>query len=245
MSSRILVVLLFVSPAALGSEVILTETGDTRGSAFDIDRFLTLPPPAQVFSTPPFPTASVTGKLETDVDVDWVTFTGRGGQLVYVDSDHVPLLVDTALHLFSADGTLLATADDSLPIDPGSAAELDAFLGVFVLPADGRYYLAISSWTRIPATSGSASIELFRPDGGEGGLAIVGAQAGNDAFTGIVEVIDRSEYTVHVTLGGGICSVTPSYDAGTLSLDFELASPTPVTWSLWIHTGPSAQGCGP
>ena len=235
MSFRILAIAALVSTRTLASEVVLTETGDTRATAANIDAFFTLPPPEVVFSEPPFPTASLTGELSTGVDVDWVSFTGRGGQIVYVDSDHMPLLVDTALHLFSANGTLLASADDSLPIDLGSEFELDAFLGVFVLPADGTYTLAITSWTRVPATSSSSTIDLFRPDGGEGGVAIVGAQAGNDAFTGLVDPIDQNEYTVHVTLGGGACGMDVTFDSGTLRLDFGIATPDPVTWNLWLN----------
>jgi hypothetical protein len=63
----------------------------------------------------------------------------------------------------------------------------------------------------------------------------VGAEAGNDAFTGTVEPIDQNEYTVHVTLGEGLCGMELTYASGTLRLDFEIATPDPVTWNLWIN----------
>ena len=143
-------------------------------------------------------TASVLGRNGGD-DVDFFAFDVAGPVHAYFDVDGGAF--DSYLALFRGDGTVLAANDDSFPADPGSASDLDAFVGVYTLPAAGRYYIAVSAAPNVPvaAFSGTDFPELFRPDGEFGGNAFVGADLGvSDYFASGPQL--GAGYTLHISV---------------------------------------------
>ncbi len=77
--------------------------------------------------------------LSSASDVDIYTFTGEAGQSILADvNTKVGGAPDTVLGLFSADGTLLATNDDTNTQD--STVE-------YTLDTSGKYYLAVAPFT--------------------------------------------------------------------------------------------------
>jgi hypothetical protein len=143
-------------------------------------------------------TASVRG-FGGGNDVDFYAF-GTGGGSAYFDVDGTGGGFDAYLALFDASGTLIADNDDSFPGDPGSATDLDAFLGVVNL-ASGRYFLAVSGGgnTARASFTGDQFAELMRPDGAFGGFAFGNADAGDSGFLRS-GVQGQSAYTVHVSI---------------------------------------------
>lgn len=145
-------------------------------------------------------TASVLGRNGGD-DVDFFAFDVAGPVHAYFDVDAPPGAFDSYLALFGSDGTVLAANDDSFPGDPGSASDLDAFVGVYTLPAAGRYYIAVSAAPNVPvaAFSGTDFPELVRPDGEFGGNAFVGADPGiSDYFASGPQL--GAGYTLHISV---------------------------------------------
>ena len=178
------------SPAGYAAVVAEAEPNNARITATPIPlSAFTLPAPTNVFGA--LPTATLTGSISNDDDVDFFSFAGVAGEQVYFDVDNSPRTLDTFLSLFSGNGTLLALADDS-ERDPGSASGSDAFLGVFTLPTNDTYYLAVSEVANFPRVAlfpppGATFSPLTRPDGlggGEGGYAMSGATPGEDRFAG-------------------------------------------------------------
>jgi len=177
------------------------DAGDTRASATSVNGLFTTPSPGTVFGAPAGYTATVQSSLHHNNDVDWFSFTGAAGQSAFFDVDNDPYTVDTILSLFDAAGTLLAFHDDSFPEDPGTEFGFDAFLGTYLLPTDGTYYLAVSGYGRFPTASSFPDpfTPLLRPDGVFfGGYALDAAPVGDDSFTGSSTEIGG--YTVHLTL---------------------------------------------
>ena len=143
----------------------------------------TLPVPYGVFSESDSPTATILGHGGGD-DVDFFSFRVLGGA-VFFDIDNDPFTFNTVLSLFDSGGTLLVLADDSSPVDIGSASTLDSFLGVYALPGPGTYYVAVSKYSNLPNAFPCPGIALLnRPDGeSSGGYALSGCAAANFSFT--------------------------------------------------------------
>ena len=95
---------------------------------------------------------------------------------------------------------MLVRADDSFSLDPdpfdgvdpledpGTDFGQDSFLGIFMLPGPGTYYLAVSAFNNSPLAYALLRpddlTELFRPDGASGGFAVTNVQSGNSTFSG-------------------------------------------------------------
>lgn len=151
---------------------------------------------ANVFGN--LPTANVRG-VGGSGDVDFYGFS-TGGGTAYFDVDGTSGGFDTYLALFDATGTLIADNDDSFPGDPGSASDLDAFLGVVNLRA-GSYFIAVSSGgnTARASFSGDTFTELTRPDGEFGGFAFGNADFGDSRFDRD-GVQGHGAYTLNITI---------------------------------------------
>jgi hypothetical protein len=92
------------------------------------------------------------------------------------------------LSLFNSAGNLLAFDDSSSPLKPGSASTNDSYIGTYLLPAPGTYYVAVSnagaSIPNYPDTSSCTGFDaLTRPDGGGGGIATSGCDASSSVFS--------------------------------------------------------------
>lgn len=163
----------------------------------------TLPVPATVFNPPGLPTATITG-IGGSSDVDFYSFSGTAGAQLLLDIDNDPVSFDTIVSLFNASGTLIASANNSFPADPGSASSDDSFLGAFILPATGMFYAAVSQDPNFPSAACAGSTDLTRPDGfEEGGVAAIGCALGVSTFTtdGTQPALEQGRgYTLHVSL---------------------------------------------
>lgn len=167
---------------------------------------------ANVFGT--LPTVSINGAIGAADDIDFFSFMGLGGETTYFDIDNTSG-PDTFLSLFDFNGTLIAGGEDSPPADAGSSTDVDAFTGVFSLPADGTYYIAVSQSGNNPnATNDDNALfpTLNRPDGEpSGGFAVSGA-APDQTFTGGATGATGA-YTLNFSR-----SVVPAPEPGTMSL---------------------------
>ena len=183
--------LLSFSTAASAALITEIESNDVISSAQIIPGSAFTAAPPNVFPAGD-PTAQIEGSLGSSNDVDFYQFMSSGGRL-YADIDNDnPLPIDTVLSLFDSAGTLIAYADDSTPLDPGSQSTSDAFLGVFTLPGAGTFYLAVTQFDRY-ASGVFLQLDfpdLFRPDRplnappGQylGGNAVNGAPIGDSTF---------------------------------------------------------------
>jgi hypothetical protein len=153
------------------------------------------------------PTVSIQGKGGNG-DVDFFSFVTRGGK-TYFDIDGALAAFDTILSLFNSKGKLIAFGDDSVPPDPGSASDKDAFLGSIDLPPD-TYYIAVSDFGNFPnaLSSGTGFSDLFRPDGAIGGTAITGATTGDTTF-GTSGTQGGQLYTLHISSAGSGAAKVP------------------------------------
>lgn len=92
--------------------------------------------------------ARLLGILETQSDVDYFSFTAAGGNtiMVEVDANELGSTADVFASLYASDGvTVLATDDNS--------AEGNDPRIVYTLPADGEYYVALSTVTGAAANA--------------------------------------------------------------------------------------------
>lgn len=200
-----------LGPVTAGATSVgVGELGDTRDTAFDLDPFFSLPPPADSLAGPGQRTATVLSGIDTPLDVDWYSFTARAGASVLLDIDDANPF-DTILSLFDSAGTLLANDDDS-DSEPGSPGEFDPYIGAFIAPATDTYFVAVSSNANFPDVifdpGCAATDELRRPDGSTGGDLLdcpVGIDTfGNEGQSGSAP----GTYTLHVSV--------PEPDAGLL-----------------------------
>lgn len=190
-----------LSGVCLASTVGEVEGNNTRATATVISNgAFTTPAPLTAFGN--FPTATLTGSIGIGTDVDFFRFSGTAGRTFYADVDNSVFTFDPILSLFSSNGTLLAYNDDSHPADAGSADPLDAFLGSFVLPTTGNYYLAVSSYSNFPTARSSGTLtNLLRPDGNFGGVQVNGATTGDDTFEN--DSGGTGSYVIHLTRDAG------------------------------------------
>ncbi len=155
------------------------------------------------------PTATITG-ANGRTDIDFFSFqTGVGTG--YFDIDNDPFTFDSILSLFDSTGTLLAYGDDSDPVDPGSAVNLDvngsvdAFLGTYTFTQAGTYYIVVTDFngdgvsTNFPnAAFVDPAGVLTRPDGEFGGFTVNGTPG--DASFPLSGPQAGSPYTLNVSL---------------------------------------------
>ena len=181
------------------TEINGTVANNTTATAQPIPsgRFTT-PMPSTVFNPPGYPTASISGAGGGD-DVDFYSFAATGGN-VLLDIDNDPFTFDTILSLFNGAGALLGFSDDSYPQDSGSEIEFDAFLGTYLLPEPGIYYVAVTKYENFPAAFGCGEgYRLTRPDGGDGGTGTTGCTVGDPSFSASGPQ-EGSPYTLHISL---------------------------------------------
>lgn len=145
------------------------------------------------------PTASVSGRAGAN-DIDVYSFFSPGGTARF-DIDSTSNGFDSTLALFDASGTLLAGNDDSFPTDPGSATDLDAFIGDIHLALPGVYYIAVSSSHNAPLASftGDMFEELTRPDGAFGGFRYLDATPGDSSYA-LDGPQHGAAYELHITI---------------------------------------------
>ncbi len=133
-----LVMLALLGPGTAGaSTVVVGERGDTRDTAFDLDPFFSLPPPADTLAGASQPTATAQSAIEEPLDVDWYSFTAEAGTGILIDIDDTGGF-DTILSLFDSAGTLIANDDDS-DSEPAS-------------PTDVAVAPNMAVWTKMPGT---------------------------------------------------------------------------------------------
>ena len=212
LGGALLVLGMLTAGASARADVITeagTSFGNTRASAFNLDGRLTADTNRvddNVYGQNGEPTASITGAITPLNDVDYFSFTGVAGQQFYFDIDNTRIITssqDSFLSLFNDQGALLASDDDG-GSDQGSTSGLDAFIGVYTLPADGVYYVAVSAFDNQPVQGFSGGTRtLIRPQTGEpgsgadGGTAAITPRAGSGTFDG---GSNRTfSYTLHVT----------------------------------------------
>jgi hypothetical protein len=97
-------------------------------------------------TTDPHPSAALID------DIDFFSFHGSANDVVTIDIDNGMKSADqrslnTILTIFGPDRTRLLH-NNQAPVDPGSISFEDARLEPVVLPADGTYYVAVSSFPR-------------------------------------------------------------------------------------------------
>ncbi len=87
-------------------------------------------------------------------DIDFYSFKGSENDVVIINIDggmkpagSAERSVNTILTIFRPDHTVLLFNNDA-PMDEGSISFQDARIDPVVLPADGTYYVAVSSWPR-------------------------------------------------------------------------------------------------
>jgi hypothetical protein len=162
----------------------------------------TLPAPASVFNPPGYATATVQGSGG---------FFGYGGR-VLLDMDNPVPSFDPLIALFDSNGTLLAYSDDSM-LDSGSVNPIDSFIGSYLLPAAGYYFVAISESPNFPtvALTGTET-PLTRPDRIAGGFAVSGVSAGVSTFDFNGVQPGGADYTLHIS------AQSPVPEPGSLAL---------------------------
>ena len=82
-------------------------------------------------------------------DFDLYAFDGQTGDVptIMVNGDGI---LDPAIGLYDSNGSLLDTNDDAWPMNPGSTSMFDSRIDTYRLAAPGRYYVAVTSATRLP-----------------------------------------------------------------------------------------------
>jgi hypothetical protein len=100
---------------------------------------------------------ATTTSVAATADVDYYSFEATEGNVVTIDigggiKDGGPMSpirsVDTVIAVFTADGTKLRENDDADDIDAGSIATNDSRIVDFVVPANGKYVVGVSSFPR-------------------------------------------------------------------------------------------------
>jgi len=212
--------LLGASTIAGAAPILEVESNNTIATAQLIpSNAFTTPVPATVFNSPGYPTATVSA-LGGGNDVDFYAFNATGGN-AYFDIDDDPFTLDTVLALFNSAGTLLALSDDSFPADPGSASSGDSFLGIYMLPGPGTYYLAVSTFANTPSAAVNAvpTAQLTRPDLVANGGMSVNATPGDSSYAfGPVTANGTTPYTLHLSVQSPTPQTTPVPEPATLLL---------------------------
>ncbi len=190
MNLRVLTLSTMLTSVAVCATITETElnggaTNNTFATAQAIPGVaFTSPAPTGVFGSP-LSAVTING-FGGGQDVDFYSFQARGPiQLSIADN---PFTFSTIVSLFNSVGQLLAYDDSSTPLKPGSVSTNDSFVGLYTLPSQGTYYVAVSnagaSIPNYPDTSSCTDFNtLTRPDGGYGGLATTGCDSSSSVFS--------------------------------------------------------------
>jgi hypothetical protein len=185
------------------SPIVVGEVGDTIGTATSVDGFFDLSPDGDIFNSTTIPHVSISSTIDATTDVDWYSFTGLFGSTLDLDIDYAMPSFDATLALFHAGGGVLAVNDDTGPLDPGSVHGFDSFIGTYILPYSGTYYVAVSNFANFPVDFGSHVGTLTRPDLGYGGEAYTGGTSSEYSGSGFY---DSGSYTLHISTGDAVVS---------------------------------------
>ncbi len=195
--------------ASVGMGSTITET-EANGAASNNTLATAQAVPSSVFTTPApagvFNTALFAATIQGHgggQDVDFYSFTAQGPiQLSITDN---PFTFPTILSLFDGTGKLMAFDDSSTPLKPGSASTLDSYIGTYLLPSFGTYYVAVSnagaSIPNYPDTSSCSAFDaITRPDGGTGAISTGGCDSSSSvfAFGGVQPSTGAQAYTLVV-----------------------------------------------
>lgn len=147
------------------------------------------------------PTVSINGALESSSEIDFYSFYLPASETILADIDDTrPGNLDTVLSLFDSSGTLIGFDDDSDPPDPGSVSGSNSFLGSLPLTGPATFYIAVTGYGNRPDALDQrliTFIDVFRPDGGEGGSAMINALP-DATFT--MDPGALGAYTLHITV---------------------------------------------
>lgn len=103
------------------------------------------------------PSATISGTISTDNDIDFFAITLEAGEKLVLDvdrtlsSDPAPPEFDTMLRIYDSNGALIVGPADDSPSDPGSDVDYDGnqtldSLVSFRAPTSGTYYFSIESY---------------------------------------------------------------------------------------------------
>jgi hypothetical protein len=209
--------------------------------ATDLDGLFSLDANPDIFLSTTFPHATVKGRIDPAIEVEWFAFTGKSGAKFFADVDGTEYntapgtttaLRNSVIGLFNSVGQLLAFGDDG-PVDPGSNSRnffsaggslfttQDAFLGTYTLPADGTYYLALMSVRMKPDLRGCVGVSpgiLTRPDGRTIAANTMNGVSCTYPFGVVETTFGRliGDYTLSVSLDSAKVTVVP--EPGSLAL---------------------------
>jgi hypothetical protein len=186
--SRLL--LIGIATTSIAWCAVITET-ETNGSASNNTIATAQAIPNSAFTSPTPPgifvglAATIHG-LGGQQDVDFYSFTASGALEVGISDS--PFTFPTIVSLFDSTGALLAYDDSSDPVRPGSVSTDDSYIGTFILPSRGTYYVAVSaanaSIPNYPDTSSCTGFDvLTRQDGGFGGITTTGCSSSSSVFS--------------------------------------------------------------
>ena len=187
------------------SFVSLGEAGNTRVSAQNVDGYYDMGADANIFDSTTIAHVTISAFHDAQNDLDWFSFTGQAGASIMldIDTDGYGGGFDATMHLFDANGTLIAYNDDA-GYDPGSTTDglyyYNAFIGSYTLTSSGAFYVAVSDYANFANGFGSGSFtSLVRPDTLYGGEAVTGATFGDDSFSGNGFYGGVQQYNLHIS----------------------------------------------
>jgi Ca2+-binding RTX toxin-like protein len=96
------------------------------------------------------PSATITGSISVNADVDFFSITLQAGEQLILDIDHSTNGLDPVVRVYNPAGGELGYNDDLVSFDPGSTATIashntDSYL-TFRAPTAGTYYFSVESY---------------------------------------------------------------------------------------------------
>jgi hypothetical protein len=137
-------------------------------------------------------------------DIDFYWFQGRRGEVVRIDIDGGMKAsgdlrsLDSLIAIFDQDGMVLKQKNDlnilgGEAVDDGSRSSFDPWIEKILLPANGRYYVGVTSDASYAPTTpgGQRTLRVFLDGGGTEGATgnggFVGGSVSNGTYTLVVE----------------------------------------------------------
>lgn len=167
----------FVAPAIGGGMVTDAEPNSTLATSQNVDAFFNLNSNPIIFNAQTIPHVTISGTGDGTFDYFSFTVDSTGDVTFDIDGANV----DTAIHLFRADGTKITDNQDGGLLDPGSTAATDPFLVQNLTP--GKYIIGV-------ARQGSAS--------GNGGITTNPLLAGDS-------------YLLHISVPKHVIALNPGH----------------------------------
>jgi hypothetical protein len=196
--------MLVAAKSAPAAYISIGEVGNTFGSATNVDSYFDLASDPDIFNSTTITHASILSSNDATDDVDWYSFTAGGGNTLDIDIDYAEPSFDSTLALYDSSGNLLAYTDDNGdPLDPGTVHPFDSFLGTYILPTNGLYYVAVSNYANFPSTIGNTLSFMTTPGGAFGGSVVDG---GSNTFTD-QGFYSSGTYTLHISTDHALSAV--------------------------------------